>query len=169
MNNTDEWVIVGRFGRTHGIKGLITVHSFTEPRDNILRYTDWHIKLADQWQPLKLLNVEINNKSILAQIEGYREREQVAVFTNVEIAVSRKQLPPLEPGEFYWHQLVGMQVVNLQHQELGKVIDVLSTGSNDVLVIEGEKRHLVPYLLDQFITDIDPGKGVITVDWDVDF
>ena len=54
---------------------------------------------------LKILHIEVNDKSILAQIEGYREREQVANLTNVEIAISRTQLPSLKPGEYYWHEL----------------------------------------------------------------
>ena len=53
VDNSTDWVVVGRFGRAHGIKGFITVHSFTEPRDNILRYTDWHVYINKQWQPLK--------------------------------------------------------------------------------------------------------------------
>ena len=169
MDKSTDWVVVGRFGRTHGVKGFITVHSYTDPRDNILRYTDWHAYIAKQWQPLKIVHIEVNDKSILAQIEGYREREQVANLTNVDIAVSRAQLPSLKPGEYYWHELVGMQVINQKGQIFGQVKDIMPTGSNDVLVVEGEKRHLIPYLPGQFILDINPGQGLITVDWDMDF
>ena len=171
MDNSTDWLIVGRFGRAHGIKGLITVHSFTEPRDNILRYTNWHAYLGMQWQPLNILHIEANNKSILAQVEGYREREQVASLTNIEIGVSRDQLPTLESGEYYWHDLVGMQVVNQQGETLGKVSEIMPTGSNDVLIIEGEEsgRHLIPYLLGHFIISIDPSQRIITVDWDANF
>ena len=169
MDKSTDWVVVGRFGRTHGVKGFITVHSYTDPRDNILRYTDWHADIAKQWQPLKIVHIEANDKSILAQIEGYREREQVANLTNVDIAVSRAQLPSLKPGEYYWHELVGMQVVNQKGQVFGQVKDIMPTGSNDVLVVEGERRHLIPYLPDRFILDINPSQGLITVDWDMDF
>ncbi|KTD22090.1 16S rRNA-processing protein RimM [Legionella lansingensis] len=169
MNAVSDWVVIGRFGRPHGIKGLITVHSFTEPRDNILRYTDWHAYINKQWQPLKLLQVEMNEKSILAQLEGYHEREQVAALTNVEIAVNRKQLPALEEGEYYWHELIGMQVKNQQDILLGTVKEIMPTGTNDVLVVEGKKRYLIPYLPGQFIFDINPSQHTITVDWDVDF
>lgn len=170
MENSTDWIVVGRFGRAHGIKGFITVYSFTEPRDNILRYTDWHARIANQWQPLKIVHLEINNKLILAQIEGYREREQVAGLTNVEIAVSRTQLPALEPGEYYWHELVGMQVINQQGQSFGKVIEILPTGANDVLVVQGEeKRHLIPYLLGQYVIEVNPSERLIKVDWELDF
>lgn len=169
MNNQANWVVIGKFGRPHGIKGFVTVHSFTEPRDNILGYTDWHAFLNNQWQPVKLLNVEVHTKTIVAQIEGYPERELASHLTNVEIAVQKSQLASLEPGEYYWHQLVGMDVINQNGQPFGKVIEIMPTGSNDVLVVQGEKRHLIPYLPGQFIINIDDSQRVITVDWDVDF
>ena len=169
MNNQANWVVLGRFGRPHGIKGFVTVHSFTEPRDNILRYTDWHAFLNNQWQPVKLLCIEVHNKTIIAQIEGYPDRELVSRLTNIEIAVQKEQLAELEPGEYYWHQLVGMKVINQQGIPFGVVTEVMPTGSNDVLVVQGEKRHLIPYLPGQFIMDINDTEKVITVDWDVDF
>lgn len=169
MNNQDNWLIIGRFGKPHGIKGFVTVHAFTEPRDNILRYTNWHAFINNKWQPIKLLSAEVQNKSIIAQIEGYPERETVARLTNVEIAVHREQLEELESGEYYWHQLIGMNVINSKGESFGKVIEIIPTGSNDVLVIQGEKRHLIPYLPGQFILDINSNKQLITVDWDMDF
>lgn len=168
MKDTD-WIIVGRFGRPHGVKGVITVISFTEPRDNILRYSPWYVSINKNWQPVKLVRVEMNNKSILAQIDGYDDREQVAELTNIEIAIKPEQLPALKPGEYYWHQLVGKKVVNSQGITLGIVKEIMPTGSNDVLVVEGEKRYLVPYLPEQFNVQVNEQEGVITVDWDTDF
>lgn len=169
MSNQENWIIIGRFGRPHGIKGYVTVHSFTEPRDNILRYADWHAYINYNWQPINLLSVEVHNKAIVAQVEGFPEREAVAHLTNVEIAVQKEQLAELEPGEYYWHQLIGMKVVNTKGELFGEVIEVMPTGANDVLVVQGEKRHLIPYLPGQFIIDINSSQHVITVDWDMDF
>lgn len=169
MNNQANWVVIGRFGRPHGIKGFVTVHSFTEPRDNILRYTDWHAFINNQWQPVKALRVEIHNKAIVAQIDGYPERELASRLTNIEIAVNKEQLAQLEPGEYYWHQLIGMQVVNEKGDVFGQVTEVMPTGANDVLIVEGEKRYLIPYLPDQFILNINDSERIITVDWDLDF
>ncbi|RMX17956.1 ribosome maturation factor RimM [Legionella jordanis] len=169
MDKLADWIVIGRFGRPHGIKGFVTVHSFTEPRDNILQYTDWHAYINKQWQALKIVRVEMTEKSILVRLEGFNEREQAAALGNVEIAVSRDQLPNLEEGEYYWHELVGMQVVNQQGILLGVVKEIMPTGSNDVLVVVGEKRHLIPYLPGQFILDIDSERAVISVDWDVNF
>ena len=169
MDKQANWIVVGRFGRPHGIKGFVTVHSFTDPADNILRYTDWHVYLNNQWQAVKLLCVEVNNKTIIAQIEGYPEREVVSRLTNAEIAVQKNQLPELDPGEYYWHQLVGMNVINQKGESFGKVIELMPTGANDVLVVQGEKKHLIPYLPGLYVINIDDSQKIITVEWDMDF
>ncbi len=164
-----DWVVVGRFGRPHGIKGLVSVISFTEPRDNIMHYTHWHIRLHDQWQPIQLKQIKMNVKSILAEVEGFVIREDVARLTNVEIAIKRCQLPKLSSGEYYWHQLVGMKVLDHHGVELGIVTDMMSTGAHDVLVVEGDRRHLIPYLPGKFVISVNETERTITVDWDRDF
>lgn len=169
MDNSSDWVVVGRFGRPHGIKGLVTVLSFTEPRDNLLDYKHWHVGINNQWQPLTLLETTVNNKFILAKIAGYPEREDVARLTNLDIAVNREQLRALAPGEFYWHELIGMHVVNKEGIALGEVTEVMATGSNDVLIVMGEDRHLIPYLPGDVITEINVNQRRITVDWDSSF
>ena len=164
-----DWVVVGRFGRPHGIKGLVTFISFTEPRENILNYTHWHVRSNNQWQPLDILKATVNNKSILAQIEGYTDRDQAARLTNADIAINREQLQALQPNEYYWHELVGMTVKTKEGRELGVVDEIIATGSNDVLIVLGEQRHLIPYLQDDVILNINTSQCVITVDWDPDF
>lgn len=169
MTILDNWVVIGRFGRPHGIKGFISVHSFTQPRENLLTYTDWHAFINKQWQPIKALAIEVQNKGIIAKIEGYPERESVMRLTNVDIAVLQNKLPKLAEGDYYWHELIGMTVVNTKGESFGEVVELLATGSNDVLVVQGEKKHLIPYLMGQFILDINPAQKLITVDWDLDF
>ncbi|EHL29482.1 hypothetical protein LDG_8444 [Legionella drancourtii LLAP12] len=112
---------------------------------------------------------EVQNKSIIAQVEGYPERETVARLTNIEIAVQKEQLEELQSGEYYWHQLIGMDVINAKGESFGRVIEIMPTGSNDVLIVQGEKRHLIPYLPGKFILDVNSSQQLITVDWDMDF
>ncbi len=169
MNKTLDWVVLGRFGRVHGIKGFIRVHSFTEPPEGILGYTVWHAFIANQWQLIKLVRTELTNKALLVQVEGYDEREQIAQLTNKEIAIERSQLPSLKPGEYYWHELIGMQVVNQENNILGNVGEILPTGANDVLVVSGDKRYLIPYLPQQTIVSINSNLRLITVDWGLDY
>ena len=166
-----EWVIVGKFGRPQGIKGLIRVISFTEPRDNILQYPDWSIqKQGKTWQAVKRLDERLSPQYVLAQIEGYTARETVSLLTNLEIAVPKETLPDLDAGEYYWYELIGMRVIHETGVALGMVDSVFETGANDVLVVvDNEKRRLIPYLLDEVIQDINKDSREITVCWDLDF
>ncbi|MFY7697832.1 MAG: ribosome maturation factor RimM [Legionella sp.] len=168
MNGSD-FITIGRLGRPHGIKGLITVVSFTEQRDDILKYMPWFFRVGNEWQALNLLDTAVNHKLILVRIEGYCEREQAATLTNTDIAIRRDALPQLSSGEFYWHQLIGMSVVNQQQIILGTVKEIMPTGANDVLIIEGENRYLIPYIFDKFIIQVDEKNKLILVDWDLDF
>lgn len=177
MNALDNFIVIGRLGRPQGIHGLIRVHSFTEPRENILNYHHWHFFIDKRWQALDIIRFEVNDKHILAQISGFEEREQVQKLTNIDIGVDKSQLPTLSSGEFYWHQLLGLSVLNPQGDSLGRVIDILATGSNDVLIVSDErepgsqnkKRVLIPYLPGETIIDVDLQQKKIIVEWDWDF
>lgn len=163
------WIVVGRFGRVHGIKGFITLQSFTDPRDNLIDYAPWHGFVNHCWREIRPVEIKANDKAIIARIEGFPDRDSVSHLTHVELAVSEEKLPPLHDDEYYCHELIGMQVVNLDGISFGEVKDVMPTGANDVLVIQGEKKRLVPFLLDQYVTKIDKQQRLITVDWDADF
>lgn len=169
MNKESDWVIIGRFGRPQGLKGLVRIISFTEPESTILDYLPWHIQIKDQWMPLKVETSQIQNKMILAKVASYSEREHVAELTNCNIGVLSTQLPNLTNGEYYWHDLVNMSVVNKEGVMLGHVTQILATGANDVLVVSGERRYLIPYIHDIYIVSIDPVQQHITVDWDENF
>lgn len=164
-----DWVIIGKFGRPYGIKGLVTVVSFTEPRENIINYTDWQAYVHGIITPLTLVEVKITNKYILTKVEGYINREDVAQLTNIEIAIEPHKLALLKNGEYYWHELIGMQVFNLQKNPLGVVTEILPTGANDILVVMGDKRRLIPYIPNKFVQEINKIEGSITVDWSIDF
>lgn len=168
MNTADSLIIVAKFGRPHGIKGQVKVVSFTDPPENVLTYQPWCIKIKQQWQPIQIIRAEQHQQYVLAQIEGYPEREQVALLTNLEIAVPIEQLPALQPGEYYWHQLIGMQVMNQERHILGQVTEIIPTGANDVLVVAGKKRCLIPYIQTRYILSVDAENKMIQVDWDQD-
>lgn len=169
MDKPNEWVVVGRFGRTHGIKGKIVVHSFTEPKSNIIKYRDaWHMELRGNKTPVDILCLHEQGNNLLAQIKGYEQEELAKTLANITISVPSEQLEQLPSGEYYWHDLVGLHVTNKEGLDFGQVTDVMATGSNDVLIVDGNKRHMIPYL-EQSILTIDMDNKQILVDWDYDF
>ena len=172
MKESQDIVTVGRFGAVHGVKGFIRVHSFTHPRDNILNYQPWLVKCerTNEYESMTVRHVEQHSKGLIVKFERFANREQAQSLTNREIAIRQEQLPALDAGEYYWRDLIGLKVINLENIELGTVSRLIDTGSNDVLLTEGgKKQYCIPYILDEYVTNINLDTQEITVDWDEDF
>jgi 16S rRNA processing protein RimM len=90
-------------------------------------------------------------------------------LTGCEIGITRDELPAAETGEYYWHDLQGLSVVTLAGESLGTVDHLIETGANDVLVVEGERERLIPFVMGQVVVHVDLDKGEIQVDWDKEF
>ena len=161
----NDWVVIGRFGRVHGIKGFIQVHSFTDPLDNIFEYQPWYINLKKTWCPIKIHQEQMNGHKYLVHVENYMTREEASFLTNLEIAVPRHVLPELQ-DEFYHHDLIGLKVYNDQQEYLGEITDIFVTGGNDVMVISGVSQYLIPLVMDVFVESIDIKNHQIFVHWD---
>ncbi len=162
-------LIVGKLVGIYGIKGWIKVISYTDPLENILSYKPWLLNDKGHWREIVLLQGKRHGKGLIVQLAGYETPETARLLLGMEIAINRSQLPTLPPGEYYWMDLEGMTVINQANITLGQVTEVLATGANDVLVIQGEKRHLVPFLKDQTILAVDMENKLISVEWDADF
>lgn len=169
-------LVVGRLGSSYGIRGWLRIFSFTEEPESIFDYQPWFIERAGQWETLEIESWKYHNNDLIVKLAGYDEREKSATLTNCNILVESTLLPELEDGEYYWKDLMGCQVITTKGYDLGKVIELMETGSNDVLVVKanikdafGAKERLIPYLDDQFIKRIDLKTKQIEVDWDPSF
>ncbi len=144
--------------------------SYTEPRENILHYRPWYLRRGgEEWQPRECVEGSRHGKGVVARLEGYEDRDQARLLMNTEIGVRREQLPPTAPGEYYWQDLQGLEVMNLEGEPLGTVDHLMETGANDVLVVRGERERLIPFVLDKIVMRVDLDAGVIQVDWDKDY
>jgi 16S rRNA processing protein RimM len=165
----DELIIMGRVSGLFGVRGWLKIYSHTSPREGIVRYKDWYLKRGDDWKHYKLIAGRSQGKGVVAQLQGIDDRDLAAPLVNCDIAVRREQLPALEAGEYYWTDLQGLRVVNLEGVELGVVSHLFETGANDVMVVRGERERLIPYTTGEAVREVDLEHGQITVDWDPDF
>ncbi len=173
----DEIVLLGKITSAFGIKGGIKVHSFSKPRANILNYSSWLLKIDGKWQPTKLLSGKEQDKTITVQLEGIKDRSQAELLNGTEIAVYASQLPEVGHDEYYWRDLEGMKVTNLEGVEFGVVSHLIETGANDVLVVKqtaeqalGKKRQerMIPFT-EHAVKEINRTEQSILVDWDEEF
>ena len=121
-----------------------------------------------KWRAAKVLEGKRQGKSVVAHLDGVDDRDQAATLIGSDIAIPREELPAAEEGSFYWADLEGMQVVHRDGSDLGRVAYLMETGANDVLVTEGERERLIPFVAEKVILDVDFDKGVISVDWEWD-
>ena len=164
-----NYIVVGEISAPFGIKGWVKVFSFTDPIGNILQYQPWLIRRNEGWKSVTVEDGRNHGKCVVAHIEGVDDRDGAEQMKGYEIAVQREQIPEAQAGEYYWIDLIGLQVINQQGIVLGVVDHLLETGANDVLVIKGDRERLVPFVLEEFIKDVDLKSKKIHVDWDADF
>ena len=161
-------VSLGKFGAAYGVRGWLHLISFTDPIDNILHYPEWQVKQGIQWKTLHLEKSKTHGKGLIVKIKEINDREHAREYTNDEIFIERDALPELSENEYYWEDLKGAIIVTQDGMTLGIVKALLATGSNDVLVVAGERERLIPYL-NNVIVKIDKIKNEIIVDWDPEF
>ncbi len=161
-------MILGRIAGLYGVQGWVKVFSYTDPRDAVLEHREWLLDREGSWKPCELVEGKRHGKGIIAKLAGVDDRDAAAEYVGLDIGVPREQLPETEPGEYYWTDLEGLRVVHTDGRELGTVAYLLETGANDVLVTEGERERLIPFVMDQVVLDVDLDDGVITVDWEWD-
>ncbi|MEM8844932.1 MAG: ribosome maturation factor RimM, partial [Pseudomonadota bacterium] len=112
-----------------------------------------------------------HKKGVIAKFIDVDDRDLAANLLNQEIWVDENELPELEDGDYYWHQLIGLEVFNTDDNYIGNVKNLLETGANDVLIVRDDEQseYLIPYIKEQVIKSIDLDAKRIVVDWDKDF
>jgi 16S rRNA processing protein RimM len=160
---------VGVVADAFGINGWVKIYSHTNPPQNILDYSPWLLAGLDGTKEVKVLSGRTHGKSMVAHLEGVDDRDKALKLKSSKITVPRDRFPPLESGQYYWADLVGLEVSNLDGAELGTIAEMLATGANDVIVAKAERERLIPFVMGQFVKEIKLDEGKMLVDWDVDF
>ena len=161
--------MIGKISGVFGVRGQVKVYSYTEPKENILTYDPWMLGSDGDWKPYKLVSGKLQGKGLIVQFEGCEDRDLAQSLVGQEIVIDKSQLPETEADEYYWSDLEGLTVMTTQQVELGRVSHLFETGSNDVLVVKGDREYLIPYIRERVIKQIDTDAGQIIVDWDPEF
>jgi 16S rRNA processing protein RimM len=162
-------VVVGKVGGLYGIRGWVKLWSFTDPVENLLAYRDLEVSRGDRWEPARLVEGRRQGEALVGRFDGCSDRDAAASLVGAELAVSRDRLPDPAEGEYYWADLVGLEVVTTEGVILGRVESMMATGANDVMVVQGDRERLLPFLPGRFVHTVDLAGGRIVVDWDPEF
>ena len=164
--DADRLLLVGKIVGLHGVEGWVKLESYTEPRLAIFAYKPWLIGDSE----ISGVSGREQGKGVIAKLPGCDDRDAATRLIGATIQVRRSALSKPRRGEIYWADLEGLEVVTTDGVALGKVSHLFSTGANDVLVVrDGERERLIPYVTKQFVREVDLQAGRIVVDWDPEF
>jgi len=175
VNSIDNKVVLGQFGKVHGIKGWLKLNSFTVPLVNILDYPQLVVASEDSWHELEIDQFRQQVSTLLVHIKGSDNPESSKFYVGKQLAVASDQMPKLAEDDFYWHELEGLLVVNHLTQTFGQVDKLLETGANDVLVVKAtegsidDRERLIPYIRESVIEEVNLETGIIRVNWQADY
>jgi 16S rRNA processing protein RimM len=161
-NGEPLFLAIGKLRRPHGVHGEILMDVITDFPERIK--AGLSVFVGPQYQEQIIRSVRNNAGTMLIAFEGFNKPEEAGSLRNLYMYVRADDRPPLPPGEFYHHQLVGLPVVTDEGQKLGVLAEILSNAANDVYVVQPEQgpEILLP-AIDSVILDIDLQQGEIRV------
>ena len=173
MGHPDEAtpvVPVGTLGRAHGVGGGIRVRSDMEPADELLRHETWLVERDGGWRPMAVRSARPHGGVFVAWLEGVEDRDAAAGLAGARLGLPRAAFPRLDDGQYYWVDLIGLEVVDGAGTSLGFVREMIETGANDVMVIgspgpEPSRDRVVPFLIGEVVEEVDLQAGRIRVSW----
>ena len=166
MSEAGDRIELGRINGAWGTAGWVRVYSLTSPPEAIFEYQPWRSERSPglfhvrQWRR--------QGPRLVAQLQEINDRDQADAAVGATLHVARGDLPPAEPGQWYWHDLLDMQVVDRHGAELGRVAGLIDAGAHDVLRVraaDGGDELLIPFVPDSYVLEVDLKTGRIRVDW----
>jgi 16S rRNA processing protein RimM len=157
----DDWLRLGVLTAPWGTRGEVKVRLDVEPAylERIAR-----VYLGPEHRALDLLGVFRRGRAYTLQLRGIATMTAAETLRDIDVAIPRAEAPPLAEGEFFVADVVGLRAVTTTGRALGTVVEVLSTGANDVYVVRGDAGEVLIPAIRYVVTSIDPAAGVLEVE-----
>jgi 16S rRNA processing protein RimM len=171
----DDLVLVGHITGAYGIKGWVRIKPYSADADAMLHAKTWWLD-KPALRDVDVLQVKTHGEDVVAGLMGVADRNAAEALKGATVQIRRSHFPVLSDDEFYWIDLMGLAVDNLQGESLGTVVDLMDNGAHPILRVqaaqasetEKPKEWLIPFV-DQFVKTVDKQEKKITVDWGLDF
>lgn len=171
----DDLVLVGHVTGAYGIKGWVRIRPYSADADAFLHAKTWWLDKPDL-RDVDALQAKIHGEDVVAQLMGVAGRDAAEALKGATVRIRRSHFPVLDENEFYWVDLIGLSVENVQGEALGKVEDLIDNGAHPILRVvasvaavgEKPREWLIPFV-DAFVKTVDQQAKKITVDWGLDY
>lgn len=163
-------IVMGKVVAAQGLLGWVKIQTFTEYIDSLADYKSWYLgRDSRTWKQVEVAECKPHSKVLLARLEGMTDRNAAEQCKGLLIAIPRSQLPKTSEDEYYWSDLIGMRVINLQDEELGKVDHLLDMGANDIMSVHNENGAILIPFLKHVVQNVSLEDKVIRVDWQANY
>ena len=153
-------VVIGKISAPHGVRGEVRIVPLTDFPE---RFENLKTIFLEDDSKMELESVKFSNKFIIAKFKNINSRNDIEIFNGKLLMLNRSDIPSLPEGEYYNFDIIGLEVIDDKGSKLGKITEVLKTGSNDVYVVEGKKQILVP-ALKKVVKEINLTDGFMKVE-----
>jgi 16S rRNA processing protein RimM len=168
-------IVLGRISAPYGISGWVKVQLFGDDPGTLSKMPRWWLASEENaadaaWQPKALAGCKPHRKGLVARFEGVGDRNTALQLTGQYLGAPREALPKPGMNEYYWADLIGLEVVNESGEQLGRVAELVRAGAHEVLDVRGESgsRRLMPFVA-AVVKEVDTAAGRIRVDWGADW
>ena len=152
--------VIGKISAPHGVRGEVRIVPLTDFPE---RFENLKTVFLEDDSKMELESVKFSNKFIIAKFKNINSRNDIEIFNGKLLMLNRSDIPSLPEGEYYNFDIIGLEVIDDKGSKLGKITEVLKTGSNDVYVVEGKKQILVP-ALKKVVKEINLTDGFMKVE-----
>ncbi len=171
----DDAVEVGRIGEPWGVKGWFRVFAYSSSADALRANRRWHLAPPEgdtghgPSRALTIRELRTHGDGLIASARDVDDRNGAAALRGQRLLVGRSSFPAPAADEYYWDDLIGLDVVNRDGAALGRVDGLLDNGPQSVLrVVAGDDERLIPFV-SAHVDSVDLGARLVRVDWGLDY
>ncbi len=163
MVDPERLILLGEIGSAHGIRGEVSIRTFTEDPADIGTYGPLSDKAGKR--TFKIAGLRVTGKAVIARLQGVDDRTAAEKLRNTGLYVKRSRLPELEPGAYYYEDLAGLAAVDERDTVLGTVVGVVNFGAGDLVEIlrPGERETLLVPFTKEAVPTVDIEAGRVTI------
>ena len=164
-------VVLGRLADPYGLRGWLKLYVFADDPEAWAEMPVWWMaREGEPWREIGLKSLKIHGDGVVVLLEGIDDRTAAEAMKGVLVGAPREALPQTGEDEFYWADLIGLDVINKAGEPLGKVVGLLETGANDVLRVVGDDKteRLLPFV-SAVVLSVEKEAGLIRVEWGLDW
>ncbi len=161
-------MLLGRIAAPFGVQGWVKIQPYTEDPSGLEGYAAFWVGVKDPYVRFEVEHVAVHGRSVLCKLHGISVREDAARLKGCEVGVHRRELPLSNPDEFYWTDLLGVEVINTEGVAFGTISKMADNGAQSVMVVSGERERMIPFV-SPIVKEVSLEERRVIVEWGADF